>query len=48
MAMMRKRSKKTCKNPECRKKFVGLAVASFCSDACRFRGAYLRRVGKLT
>jgi len=42
MSMMRKRSKKVCENPECRTKFTGLAVARFCSDECRFRGAYLR------
>jgi len=43
MAMMRKRSKKTCGNPECAKRFEGLAITHYCSDECRFRAAYLRR-----
>jgi hypothetical protein len=43
MAMMRKRSKKNCKNPECGKRFEGLRITNYCSDECRFRAAYLRR-----
>jgi len=43
MAMMRKRSKKTCANPECKKRFTGLTITHYCSDECRFRAAYLRR-----
>lgn len=43
LAMMRKRSNKTCANPNCGKKFEGLAITNYCSDACRFRAAYLRR-----
>lgn len=43
MAMMRKLSSKTCQNPECDKKFKGLAITNYCSDECRFRSAYLRR-----
>ena len=43
MAMMRKRHKKKCENPECGAKFEGLAITNYCSDACRFRAAYLRR-----
>lgn len=43
LAMMRKRSKKKCANPECGKKFEGLTITSYCSDECRFRAAYLRR-----
>jgi len=46
MAMMRKRSSKKCKNPECKKKFEGLTITSYCSDECRFRAAYLRRKDK--
>ena len=46
LSMMRKRSKKTCENPECGKTFIGLAVTSYCSDECRFRAAYLRRKEK--
>ncbi len=46
MAMMRKRGMKTCENPECRKKFEGLAITKYCSDECRFRHAYLRRKKK--
>ncbi len=44
MAMMRKRSKKHCKNPECKKRFEGLRITNYCSDECRFRAAYLRRI----
>ena len=44
MAMMRKRWKKICENPECEKKFEGLAITNYCSDGCRFRAAYLRRI----
>ena len=47
LSMMRKRSKKTCENPECGKTFKGLAVTSYCSDECRFRAAYLRRKDKI-
>lgn len=43
MAMMRKRSKKKCGNPECGKGFEGLTITTYCSDECRFRAAYLRR-----
>ena len=43
MAMMRKRHKKKCANPECGDKFEGLAITEYCSDECRFRAAYLRR-----
>ena len=43
MAMMRKRSKKKCENPECGKRFEGLTITHYCSDECRFRAAYLRR-----
>ncbi len=43
MAMMRKRSKKNCENPECKKRFEGLTITNYCSDECRFRAAYLRR-----
>ena len=43
MAMMRKRKIKTCANPECKKRFEGLAITKYCSDECRFRHAYLRR-----
>ena len=43
MAMMRKRSKKKCANPECKKQFEGLTITKYCSDECRFRHAYLRR-----
>ena len=43
LAMMRKRSKKKCANPECGTKFEGLAITNYCSDECRFRAAYLRR-----
>ena len=43
MAMMRKRSKKSCENPECKKRFEGLTITHYCSDECRFRAAYLRR-----
>lgn len=43
MAMMRKRSKKKCENPECGKSFEGLTITHYCSDECRFRAAYLRR-----
>jgi hypothetical protein len=43
MAMMRKKSKKTCASPECSEKFDGLAITQYCSDECRFRAAYLRR-----
>jgi hypothetical protein len=46
LAMMRRREKKVCENFECQKKFEGLAITSYCSDQCRFRAAYLRRVGK--
>jgi len=46
MAMMRKRSKKKCENPECRKSFEGLTITHYCSDECRFRAAYLRRKDK--
>ena len=46
LSMMRKRTKKTCENPECGKTFTGLAVTSYCSDECRFRAAYLRRKEK--
>ena len=46
MAMMRKRTKKHCENPECGKQFSGLAITSYCSDQCRFRAAYLRRKEK--
>jgi pyruvate formate-lyase activating enzyme-like uncharacterized protein len=41
--MMRKRGSKNCENPECGKKFKGLAITNYCSDECRFRAAYLRR-----
>lgn len=40
-SMLRKRHPKVCENPECGKKFKGLAVARFCSDQCRFRSAWL-------
>ena len=43
LAMMRKRGSKNCENPECGKKFKGLAITNYCSDECRFRAAYLRR-----
>lgn len=43
MAMMRKRTKKNCENPECGKRFEGLTITQYCSDECRFRAAYLRR-----
>ncbi len=43
MAMLRKRYKKKCANPECGEKFEGLAITEYCSDECRFRAAYLRR-----
>lgn len=43
MAMMRKRSKKKCANPECKTGFEGLTITQYCSDECRFRAAYLRR-----
>jgi hypothetical protein len=43
MAMMRKRKRKSCANPECKEKFDGLTITVYCSDACRFRAAYLRR-----
>lgn len=46
LAMMRKRVKKTCENPECGKQFMGLAITNYCSDPCRFRAAYLRRKEK--
>ncbi|MEE8344891.1 MAG: hypothetical protein V3R35_06100 [Woeseiaceae bacterium] len=47
LSMMRKRSKKTCKNLECSKKFVGLTITNYCSDAYRFRAGYLRRSERL-
>jgi hypothetical protein len=43
LAMMRKREAKTCQNPECGRKFKGLAITKYCSDECRFRAAYLRK-----
>lgn len=43
LAMMRKRTKKQCENPECNRKFQGLAITNYCSDQCRFRAAYLRK-----
>jgi len=43
LAMMRKRNKKVCGNPECKLKFDGLSITTYCSDECRFRAAYLRR-----
>ncbi len=43
LAMMRKRTKKRCENPECNKRFQGLAITNYCSDQCRFRAAYLRK-----
>jgi len=46
LAMMRKRSKKTCANDECGRRFEGLAITNYCSDECRFRAAYLRRTKK--
>ena len=46
LSMMRKRSKKTCENPECGAEFIGLAITNYCSDECRFRAAYLRRKEK--
>ena len=46
LAMMRKRARKTCENFECQKRFEGLAITNYCSDHCRFRAAYLRRVEK--
>lgn len=46
MAMMRKREKKACENPECGKTFDGLTITRYCSDECRFRAAYLRRKEK--
>ena len=46
MAMMRRRTTKTCQNPECEETFEGLAVTNYCSDECRFRAAYLRRKEK--
>lgn len=46
LAMMRKRSRKTCANSECGRRFEGLAITNYCSDECRFRAAYLRRTKK--
>lgn len=46
MAMMRKRYKKNCANPECGDMFEGLRITNYCSDECRFRAAYLRRTKK--
>ena len=43
LAMMRKRAKKKCQNPECGEAFEGLAITNYCSDECRFRAAYLRK-----
>lgn len=51
LSMMRKYVDRTCQNPECDKGkngkpavFKGLAVTRYCSDECRFRAQYLRRV----
>lgn len=46
LAMLRKRDKKNCQNPECNMKFEGLRITNYCSDECRFRAAYLRRKAK--
>ncbi len=46
LAMLRKRDKKRCQNPECNAKFEGLAITRYCSDECRFRAMYLRRTAK--
>lgn len=46
MALMRKRGWKKCANSECKKRFMGFTITQYCSDACRFRAAYLRRKGK--
>lgn len=43
LAMMRRRIKKECANPECDIVFEGLAITDYCSDECRHRAAYLRR-----
>ena len=44
LAMMRKRETKTCQYAPCSDEFEGLSITKYCSDECRFKDAYLRRL----
>ena len=44
LSMMRKFVTKPCANPECGEDFEGLQVTLYCSDECRFRAGYLRKI----
>ena len=44
LSMMRRFVTKPCANPECGEDFEGLQVTLYCSDECRFRAGYLRKI----
>lgn len=48
MAMMRKRKTKVCLYTPCSSEFEGLSVTKYCSDECRFKDAYQRRLQRGT